>query len=115
MLRCRSRALRFFAASLDVRKTLVFTQVYGIRAERQMQDIISDNIAYLQRHELDALDALTGIDASPARPDELPTMIALARAHVPGVTLEAATLERVYYQHPECIFPFRCGGRIAGA
>jgi hypothetical protein len=79
-----------------------------------MQDLISDNIEYLQRHELDALDALAGIDASPARPEELPTMIALARANVPGVTLGAATLERVYSQHPECIFPFRCGGRIAG-
>jgi hypothetical protein len=79
-----------------------------------MQDIISDNIEYLQRHELDALDALAGIDAGPAHPEELQTMIALARANVPGVTLAAATLERVYYQHPECIFPFRCGSRIAG-
>ena len=79
-----------------------------------MQDLISDNIEYLQRHELDALDPHAGIDASPAHPDELQTMIALARANVPGVTLGAATLERVYYQHPECIFPFRCGRRIAG-
>ena len=66
------------------------------------------------RHELDFLEAFSDIDASPAQPHELPAMIALARAAVPGVAVETATVERVYRQHPQGLFPFRCSGRIAG-
>jgi hypothetical protein len=66
------------------------------------------------RHELDFLEAFSDIDASPAQPHELPAMITLARAAVPGVAVEAATVERVYRQHPQSIFPFRCNGRVTG-
>jgi hypothetical protein len=68
---------------------------------------------FSQRHELDLLENHEDVDASPAQPEELPTMIMLA-SMVPGVKIKPATVERVYDQHPACIFPFRCGGRIVG-
>ena len=74
----------------------------------------TEKAEFLQRHELDLLEPYEGVDARPARPDELPAMIALARAAVPAVTVDDATVERVYRRHRACIFPFRCGGRIAG-
>jgi hypothetical protein len=74
----------------------------------------TEKTGFSQRRELDLLEPYEGVDASPARPDELPAMIALARAAVPAVAVEDATVERVYRHHPQCIFPFRCGGRIVG-
>jgi hypothetical protein len=73
-----------------------------------------EKTGFSRRHEFDRLERYAGIDASPALPHELPAMIALARMAVPGVAVATATVERVYRQHPQCIFPFRCGGRIAG-
>jgi hypothetical protein len=75
---------------------------------------ISANAGSLVRHELDLLERHKDIDASPARAEELPAMLALARATVPGVTVAATAVERVYRLHPESIFPFRCAGEITG-
>jgi hypothetical protein len=79
-----------------------------------MYDRFPEITGFSQRHELDLLDWYEGVDTSPAQSDELPAMVALARTAVPGVTIRDATVERVYRQHPESVFPFRCGGRIAG-
>jgi hypothetical protein len=75
---------------------------------------IPENTGNLQRHELDLLERHADVDASPARREELPAMLALARAGVPGVAIKLATVERVYHLHPECIFPFRRSGSLAG-
>ncbi len=75
---------------------------------------ILENGGFSKRHELDLLDPYEEFDASPARLWELPEMIGLARAAVPGVAVKAETVERVYHRHPESIFPFRSGGRIVG-
>ena len=72
-----------------------------------------EKTGFLQ-HELDLLEPHGSVDASPARPEEVPAMIALARRFVPGVAIADAAVERIYRQHPQCVFPFRCGGRIAG-
>jgi hypothetical protein len=69
---------------------------------------------FSQRHEFDLLETHDDIDARPAQPEELPAMVVLARAAVPGVRIRTATVKRVYCRHPHCIFPFRCGGKIAG-
>ncbi|MGH6985146.1 MAG: hypothetical protein ACREEI_13045 [Stellaceae bacterium] len=73
-----------------------------------------EKVDSLQRHELDLLERCAQVDASPARPEELPAMLALARGAVPGVSVRAATVERIYHVNPECIFPFRYGRRIVG-
>jgi hypothetical protein len=74
----------------------------------------AEKAGFLQRHEFDLLERNKDVDARPAQPEELPAMVALALAAVPGVRVKAATVERVYRQHPQCIFPFRCGGKILG-
>jgi hypothetical protein len=70
--------------------------------------------SFLHRHELDLLEKRDEIDASPAKPWELPTMVALARDAVPGVSIKSTTVAGIYAQNPICIFPFRSGGRIVG-
>jgi hypothetical protein len=74
----------------------------------------SERTGISQRREFDLLEPYDGLDAGPVRPEELQSMIALARAAVPGVAIADSTVERVYRQHPQCIFPFRCNGRILG-
>ncbi|MFZ0557889.1 MAG: hypothetical protein WAM55_01190 [Methylovirgula sp.] len=73
---------------------------------------IHERIESLRRHELDLLEECVQVDASPARLEDLPAMLALARGAVPGVAVESAAVERVYRSNPECIFPFRCGRQI---
>jgi hypothetical protein len=75
---------------------------------------IPEKVVSLQRHELDLLERYEEIDASPARLEELPAMLALARGAVPGVAVQAAIVERIYHLHPESIFPFRYGRQIIG-
>jgi hypothetical protein len=75
---------------------------------------IREKACFLQRHELDLLESCAEIDASPARHEELPAMLALARGAVPGVSVKADAVERVYQLNSECIFPFRYGRRIIG-
>ncbi|MGH6984956.1 MAG: hypothetical protein ACREEI_12090 [Stellaceae bacterium] len=79
-----------------------------------MYSRFAEKVEFLQRHEFDLLECHRDVDTSPAQPEELPAMVTLARTAVPGVRVAAATVERVYRQHPQCIFPFRCGGKISG-
>ncbi len=72
------------------------------------------NARFLHRHELDLLEKRAEIDATPAKPWELPSLIALARDAVPGVAIQSTTVARIYGQNPQCIFPFRSGGQIVG-
>jgi hypothetical protein len=79
-----------------------------------MHGKIPGNAGLSQRHEFDLLETVPSVDASPAKPEELPAMIALARTAVPGVSIATETVKRVYRRHPQCIFPFRSRGNILG-
>jgi hypothetical protein len=67
-----------------------------------------------QRHELDLLRSYDWIDARPAAHHELPTMVATAHQAISAISIGYDVVERVFRHHPECIFPFRRGGKIVG-
>jgi hypothetical protein len=68
---------------------------------------------FAPRHELDRLPPSTVIDASPATPEELAGLAAIAGREIPGVNASAG-LAHVMQIDPDSIFAFRRAGRLLG-
>lgn len=73
-----------------------------------------ERAAFMQRYELDLLTREDGIEVRPARLDELPEMVALARREVAGISASDGVVRRIFDRNPESIFGFRRDRRLTG-
>lgn len=67
-----------------------------------------------RRHELDRLKPSTDVDAAPARPEELATLVEVASRSIPTINIMSSVVQRVHTADPSTVFPFRVNGEILG-
>jgi len=66
------------------------------------------------RHQLDGLPTTSAITVRLATPGQLPTLVEIARAEIPGVCLNEQGLARFLDYDPESIFTFERSGSLLG-
>jgi hypothetical protein len=79
-----------------------------------MQKMFRGSRVLAVRHELDELSPTSAVSAGPARRDQLPDLVTIARREIPGVSVSEAGLALFLQGDPESIFAFERAGSLLG-